>query len=105
MVDDEFAPVAEQFHEDVAHEFQVSLTMSIETRERLRSIQDELNERAGERLFTTNDVMRIALAGAARYHELASGDLRELEDVDEDRLLPLTDPVREVCDEKELLEP
>lgn len=48
MVDDKFASVAEHFHEDVDHEFQVSLTMSLETRERLWAIQDELNDSAGE---------------------------------------------------------
>lgn len=103
MTDDETATAAERFHEDVSHQFQVSLTMSMETRERLRAIQDELNDCIGERTITTNDVMRIALLGAARYHALATGDLGDLGDleaVDEERLIPLTAPVRDVLEEE-----
>ncbi len=100
MTDDEIATAAERFHEDVSHQFQVSLTMSMETRERLRAIQDELNDCIGERTVNTNDVMRIALLGAARYHALATGDLEDLEAVDEEQLVPLTAPVRDVLDEE-----
>jgi len=100
MTDDEIATAAERFHEDVSHQFQVSLTMSMETRERLRAIQDELNDCIGERTVNTNDVMRIALLGAARYHALATGDLENLEAIDEERLVPLTAPVRDVLDEE-----
>ncbi|WP_265108731.1 hypothetical protein [Halosolutus halophilus] len=105
MTDDEIAAAATRFHEDVPHQFQVSLTMSIQTRDRLRAIQDELNDSVGERVFTTNDVMRIALLGADRYHALATGEIQELEPVDEEQLLPLTAPVREVLDGEDLLDP
>ncbi|WP_323173528.1 hypothetical protein [Natrialba sp. PRR66] len=104
MDDDEIASAAARFHEDVPHRFQVSLTMSIQTRERLRAIQDELNETVGEQLFTTNDVMRIALFGADRYHALASGQVQELEAIDEDQLLPLTAPIREVLKTENLFD-
>lgn len=90
MDDDELAAAAARFHEDVPHQFQVSLTMSIETRDHLRAIQEELNEAAGERTFTTDDAMRLVLLGAARYHALATGELEELEPVDEELLRPLT---------------
>lgn len=98
MNDDDIATAAARFHEDVSHQFQVSLTMSIETRDHLRAIQDALNEAAGERVFTTNDAMRIALLGAARYHALATGELEDLEAVDEELLRPLTAPVHETLD-------
>ncbi|WP_222914503.1 hypothetical protein [Natrinema sp. SYSU A 869] len=100
MTDDEIATAAERFHEDVSHQFQVSLTMSMETRERLRAIQDELNDCLEEQTVNTNDVMRIALLSAARYHALATGDLGDLEAIDEERLVPLTAPVRDVLDEE-----
>ena len=102
MDDEELASAAARFHEDVPHQFQVSLTMSVETRDRLRAIQDELNDSVGERLFTTNDAVRIALHGAARYHELATGDLEELESIDEELLCPLTAPVHATLDGAEL---
>ncbi|TYL36910.1 hypothetical protein CV102_19305 [Natronococcus pandeyae] len=104
MDDDEIASAATRFHEDVPHQFQVSLTMSMQTRERLRAIRDELNDSVGERLFTTNDVMRLALLGADRYHALASGEVQDLERVDEEQLLPLTAPIREVLEAENLLD-
>ncbi|ELY63412.1 hypothetical protein [Natronococcus jeotgali] len=103
MDDDDIASAATRFHEDVPHQFQVSLTMSMETRERLRATQEELNDRVGERLFTTNDVMRIALVGASQYHALATGETDELTDelesVDEEQLQALTGVVRSVLDD------
>lgn len=63
---------ARAFHDDVPHDFQVSLSMSVHTRELLRTVRDDLNERAGEPILTTNDVVQLALVGAARYHELAA---------------------------------
>ncbi|MFC4542978.1 hypothetical protein ACFO5R_13705 [Halosolutus amylolyticus] len=105
MNDDDIASAASRFHEDVPHQFQVSLTMSIQTRDRLRAIQDALNDSVGERVFTTNDVMRIALLGASRYHALATGERQELESLDEDQLLPLTAPVREALEGEDLLDP
>lgn len=98
-MDDDIASAATRFHEDVPHQFQVSLTMSMETRERLRATQEELNDRVGERLFTTNDVMRIALLGASQYHALATGETDELESVDEEQLQVLTGVVRSVLDD------
>ena len=104
MTADELATAADRFHEDVPHEFQVSLTMSMETRERLRAIRKRLNDDVGERVFTTNDVMRIALLGAARYNELAAEEDRELDSVDEEQLLPLTEPVREVLEDEDVFD-
>ncbi|GEM_PF-5082531 len=105
MDDDEIASAATRFHEDVPHQFQVSLTMSVQTRDRLRAIQDALNDRVGERLFTTDDVMRIALFGASQYHVLATEATADLEDVDEAHLQALTAVVRSALDDEELLDP
>ncbi|MDG5821219.1 hypothetical protein [Natronococcus sp. A-GB7] len=105
MDDEEIAAAATRFHEDVPHRFQVSLTMSVQTRDRLRDIRDDLNERVGEQLFTTDDVVRIALLGADRYHALAASEDRELEPVDSEQLLPLTASVHESVDAERLLDP
>jgi len=48
--------------------------MSIATRDRLGEIRDALNDRLGESLLDTDDVVRLALHGAAAYHETADDD-------------------------------
>ena len=74
MSTDELETAAREFHEEIPHRFQVSLTMSMETRDRLREVREELNDAAGERVFTTDDAIRLALLSGARYHEVATGD-------------------------------
>ncbi len=96
----EIATAAEAFHEDVSHEFQVSLSMSLNTRNDLDAIQDEVNDILGERVFTTNDAMRVALVAAARYNELATGENPDLDTLDEEQLVPLTSAIREVVEEE-----
>lgn len=90
---------ANRFHEDVPHRFQVSLTMSMDTRDVLGEIRDELNDEAGARTLTTDDVMRLALVGAARYHALATGDVTETDAVDDEQLVPLTAAIRRALDD------
>ncbi|WP_435062651.1 hypothetical protein [Halobaculum sp. EA56] len=70
----ELAAAVREFHEDIPHRFQVSLTMSMETRDLLRAVRDDLNDAAGERVFTTDDAIRLALESGARYHAVATGD-------------------------------
>jgi len=96
----EIAAAAEAFHEDVSHEFQVSLSMSLKTRNDLDAVQDEVNEILDERLFTTNDAMRVALIAATRYHEFATGEKSDLDAIDEDQLIPLTSAIRTVVEEE-----
>lgn len=92
----------EQFHEDVPHQFQVSLSMSLHTRNALDAIKDELNEAAGERICTTNDAMQLALVAAGRYHELATSEEATLDDVDREQLIPLTEAIQTVLEENEI---
>ena len=87
------AAAATRFHEEIPHRFQVSLTMSMETRDSLRAVRDAVNDRCDERVFTTDDVVQLALQGAARYHAAASDDARD------DQLRPLTAIVQEVVEE------
>jgi hypothetical protein len=61
-------------HEDVPHRFQVSLTMSMDVRDDIRAIRDELKDAAGDQDVTTNDVMRLALLTASQYHAQATGE-------------------------------
>jgi len=68
------ADAASRFHDDIPHRFQVSLTMSMDTRDSLRAVRDAINDHCEEEVFTTDDVIRLALQGTADYHELASGD-------------------------------
>lgn len=86
-----------EFHEDIPHRFQVSLTMSMETRDRLREIREEMNELAGERVFTTDDAIRLALVSGARYHAVATGDLAVSET---DSLPALAASIRKVVDDE-----
>lgn len=64
---------AASFHDDVPHSFQVSIAMSNHTRDLLAEIRDEVNDRAGEAVLNTNDVVQLALLGSAAYHETATG--------------------------------
>jgi hypothetical protein len=86
------------FHHDVPHQFHVSLTMSVDVRDDVSAVRDELNDLADGSDVTTNDVMRLALAAAARYPDLAAGDA-SLDDVDREQLLPLTSVLSRVLDE------
>lgn len=92
-----------QFHEDVPHRFQVSLTMSIDTRDDVSAVRDELNDIVGSREVTTDDVMRLALIAAARYHSLATDPDRSLDAVDQDQLVPLTGVLSRVIDDDRTL--
>jgi hypothetical protein len=87
------AGAATEFHEEVPHEYQVSISMGMETRERLSAIRDELNDSVGSDEFTTDDAMRLALVAAARYDALVAGDA-EVGAVDREQLGPLTGAVR-----------
>jgi hypothetical protein len=91
------------FREDVPHRFQVSLTMSVDTRDDVGAVRDALNEAAGTDAVTTNDVMRLALVAAARYHAVATGDA-ELEAFDHEQLVPLTSVIRQTIDDDRLPE-
>lgn len=91
------------FHEDVPHRFQVSLTMSVDTRDDVSAVRDALNEAAGTPEFTTNDVMRLALVAAARYHAIATGDAA-LDALDHEQLVPLTSVIRRTVDDDRLAE-
>lgn len=99
------ADVIEQFHEDVPHRFQVSLTMSMDVRDDVRAIRDELNDVLDSRDVTTNDVIRLALIATARYHPVVAGDSASLEDTDREQLVPLTAVVSRVIDDEETLDP
>lgn len=94
-----------RFHEDVPHQFQVSLTMSIDVRDDVTAIREELNDIAGSREVTTNDVMRLALIAAARYHSLATDEDADLEAVDRDELVPLTAAISRVIDDERMPDP
>lgn len=100
----EIADAIEEFHEDVSHDFQVSLSMSLSTRNALDAIQDELNEAAGERICTTNDAMRAALLAGARYHELATEHEAELDEFEREQLLPLTSVIQTVVEDQNTVE-
>lgn len=93
-----------QFHEDIPHRFQVSLTMSIDTRDDVSAVRDELNDITGSREVTTNDVMRLALIAAARYHSLAMDADTNLRAVDQDQLVPLTGVLSRVIDDERILD-
>lgn len=90
---------ADRFHEDVPHRFRVSLTMSMDTRDAVSEIRDRLNDEAGARTLTTDDVMRLALLAAARYHAVATGDVEPDAPVDDEELVPLTAAVRRTLGE------
>lgn len=94
-----------RFHEDVPHRFQVSLTMSIDVRDDITAIREELNDIAGGREVTTNDVMRLALIAAARYHSVATDEDTDIEAVDRDQLVPLTAAISHVIDDERMPDP
>ncbi|WP_251344164.1 hypothetical protein [Haloplanus halophilus] len=71
---DDAARTVRQFHEETPHAVSVSVTLSTHTREVLSAVRDDLNDRAGEPILDTNDVVRLALEGAARYHDRAPDD-------------------------------
>jgi hypothetical protein len=78
--DTDVARQATRLHEETPHAVRVSVTLSNDTRELLSEIRDDLNDRAGESILNTNDVVRLALRGAASYHETApeTDDIRVL---------------------------
>ncbi len=77
-------------HEDVPHRFQVSLTMSMDVRDDIRAIRDELKDAGGEQDVTTNDVMRLTLLAASQYHAEASGEPIDTGPLSEDQLQSLS---------------
>jgi len=83
--DTDVARQATRLHDETPHAVRVSVTLSDDTREVLSEIRDELNDRIGESVLNTNDVVQLALRGTARYHELSldtetegSADIRAL---------------------------
>lgn len=85
-------------HEDVPHRFQVSLTMSMDVRDDVRAIRDELKDAAGQQDVTTNDVMRLALLAASQYHAQATGDPVDPGPLDEDQLRSLASLIDRAID-------
>lgn len=94
----EVATAAALFHEDIPHRFQVSLTMSMDTRDSLRAVRDAINEECNEQVFTTDDVIRMALLGTACYHAHASVEDSVTRDCDTGPLFPLSEVVRELLE-------
>jgi len=90
MSDNDVARQVRQFHEETPYAVSVSVTLSTHTRGVLSEIRDELNDRAGEPILNTNDVVRLALEGAARYHDRTSAS---------DDVHALTAAVHDVLDE------
>lgn len=90
----------ESLHRDIPRRTQVSLTMSMDTRDDVGAVRDELNDVVGNRAVTTDDVMRLALVAAARYHTLATGGDVDLKPIDRDELVPLTGILSRVINEK-----
>lgn len=96
------ATAVREFHEEIPHQFQVSLTMSMETRDQLRQIREEMNELAGERVFTTDDAIRLALVSGARYHAVATGEVAASET---DSLATLAASIRRTVDDERIPAP
>jgi hypothetical protein len=95
--DSDVADAATRFHEDIPHRFQVSLTMSMETRDRLRTVRDRINEACGEKVFTLDDVVHLALEATAAY-EGADDSTTDLDADAAERLRPLTAVIGAVLD-------
>lgn len=92
---------ARAFHDEVPHELQISLSMSKHTRDLLREIRDKLNDRAGEPVLDTNDVVQLSLVGAARYYEVTEDDGREPSDGDRESVRPLMATLRDAVEADE----
>lgn len=92
---------ARAFHDEVPHELQVSLSMSMHTRDLLREIRDELNDRAGEPVLNTNDVVQLSLVGAARYYELTEDGGHELDEGDRESVRRLMATLRDAVETDE----
>lgn len=74
--DSDVAAAATSFHEDIPHRFQVSLTMSMQTRDSLRAVRDAVNDACDERVFTLDDVVHLALEAATEYDaSVADGEI------------------------------
>lgn len=65
---------ATRLHDETPHAVRVSVTLSNDTRELLSEIRDDLNASADEPILNTNDVVRLALRAATRYHETDPSD-------------------------------
>lgn len=87
-------------HEDIPHRFQVSLTMSMDVRDDIRAIRDELKDAAGEQDVTTNDVMRLTLLAASQYHAEASGEPIDTGPLSEDQLRSLSSLIDRALDSR-----
>lgn len=72
--DDTVRGQATRLHDETPNAVRVSVTLSNDTRELLSRIRDDLNDDAGEPILNTNDVVRLALRAAARYHETAPSE-------------------------------
>lgn len=96
--DADLARYAASVHDEVPHEVQVSLSMSMHTRNLLQEIRDELNDQAGEPVLTTNDIVQLSLIGAARYYELREDADRNPGEEDQDPVRPLLATLRDAVD-------
>jgi hypothetical protein len=91
---------AESFHADVPITFKSWLTMSTYTRDLLAEIRDAINEAAGEPVFETNDVIRLALVGARRYEALLADPTVDV-DPDAEPTKPLLEALATAVDADE----
>ncbi|SEH49818.1 hypothetical protein SAMN05192561_103129 [Halopenitus malekzadehii] len=83
---DDLERQARRLHEETTHAFRTSVSMSLDTRNTLSAIRDDLNDRIGHTVVDTDDVVRLALQAAARQHELTDGvDRTEDDRADGDR--------------------
>ena len=96
--DADLSTAAASFHEEIPHRFQVSLTMSMQTRDSLRAVRDAVNDACDEPVFTNDDVIRAALQAAASYHQTESADRSEPSDRDTEQLRPIASVIDEVHD-------
>lgn len=96
--DSDVADAATRFHEDIPHRFQVSLTMSMETRDRLRTVRDRINEACGEKVFTLDDVVHLALEATAAYEGVVDASATDPDAAEVEQLRPLTAVIGAVLD-------
>ncbi|AQL43265.1 hypothetical protein BV210_11280 [Halorientalis sp. IM1011] len=99
--DPDLATAAASFHEEIPHRFQVSLTMSMQTRDSLRAVRDAVNEASDERVFTNDDVIRAALQAAASYHATETDEGSETGDRDAAQLRPIAAVIADVLEPDE----
>lgn len=95
--DDAVARQATRLHDETPHAVRVSVTLSNDTRELLSRVRDDLNDRAGESILNTNDVVQLALRAGARYHETD----RSEDDASRPDIRALTAAVHEAMEDRD----